>query len=154
MEGGFFCLHKLEQNICEKNNPSPSPLLVKSLRCRCNSKCQCKLCLRKSLWGPYCFPARCLILGTSLWQGSAQGKHQLPTERDSGKLGPIPHRAALPRAGGQPRGVCRASLSLSRSFISFGLLKLPPHRARCPGLSLASLREQSGARPDRTFGLK
>lgn len=65
------------------------------------------------------------LLGVLSWQSrrpgarpggaevSAQGKHQLRTERDSGKLGLIPRQAALPRAGGQPKGVCRASLSLS-----------------------------------------
>lgn len=76
MERGFFCLHKLKQNICEKNNPSPSPLLVKSLHCRCNSKSQCKLFLRKSIWGPYCIPARCFSLGESPSWSLARGKRR------------------------------------------------------------------------------
>lgn len=107
----FFCLHKLKQNICEKNNPSPSPLLVKSLRCPCNSKSQCKLLLRKSMWGFTAFLQAVFCLGrvAVLEPGprkaevSAQGKHHLRTQKDSGKLGVIPRQAALPRAGGQRR---------------------------------------------------
>lgn len=152
MEGGFFCLHKLKQNICEKNNPSPSPLLVKNLRCPCNSKSQCKLLLRKSIWGLYCIPAG----GVLSWESRRPGAWPAESGGVSSGKTPPPYAEGLGKArrnsppgsaapGWRPAQGCEPCLlffELTTSFISFGLHKLPPHSARSPGLSLRIPREQ------------
>lgn len=116
VEGGFFCLHKLKQNICEKNNPSPSSHLLRAFDVDVIQNASANFSCEKAHGGFTAF-----LLGVLLWESrrpgarpggaevSAQGRHQLRTEQDSGKLGLIPRQAALPRAGGQPKCVCGAS---------------------------------------------
>lgn len=157
MEGGFFCLHNLKHNIYEKNNPSPSSLLLKSLLSQRNLRSQCKLFPQRAY---RCFNAFLRTAGrwemchlepgqvnveVSLTQ--LQGKHQLPPEQGLRKpLHNSPSHSIT--SGWRLAQGCASSLPFFElstrfiRFISFSLHEFPPHSGRSPSTCLGGAKAE------------